>query len=68
MRLPNGETTESIDSYLSAWLEVSEALETMLDVHVNACNPGLSIVNPDNKNETCHLPMWIVNKILELKK
>lgn len=68
MNLPNGKQTENVNEYVEAWEEVSSAIETLLDVKVRASNPGLAIVNHDNENQTCELPMWIVRKLLELKK
>jgi hypothetical protein len=68
MNLPNGKKTDNVNDYIEAWEEVSSAIETLLDVKVRASNPGLAVVNYDNENQTCELPMWFVRKLLELKK
>jgi hypothetical protein len=64
-RLPDGQQTTDSSKYLNEWNELKEAIERVLDVHVYAYDPDIS-VRDHFSIRSAELPLWLAKRIAAL--
>jgi len=65
-KLPNGQTTKSVQVRLQAWNNIYSILEEELDLHCIGFDPDF-LFEDCHIHQTVTIPLWLVNKIVSMR-